>query len=162
MIEEKSHSEPVHNKIPEKNLSKWDMSQERAFMENLLSQRFNYFIVFYSIVVAGFVNSKNLLYSQLILILGAIITTLLGSTLHRAQQKLDLILEELFNDKSHPATIINDKAGGSKGSKRRLIGITIPAICYWTLIIGATLHILYVLLLYFHHIVHLKCKLLYF
>ena len=34
-------------------ISNWDMSQERAFLENLLSQRFNFFLVFFSLVVAG-------------------------------------------------------------------------------------------------------------
>jgi hypothetical protein len=123
----------------------WDMSQERQFIENLLSQRFNYFLLFYSITIAGFVNSKNLFYAQAILTFGAVIVFLFASVLQRSQQKLDIILTDLFKDESHPAKIIDDLAGGSKGSKRRIIGYWIPLICSWTLIIGAIVHLCYII-----------------
>jgi hypothetical protein len=129
----------------------WDMSQERQFIENLLSQRFNYFLLFYSISVAGFVNAKSEFYAQIILTLGAIITFLFASVLQRSQQKLDIILSDLFKDDSHPAKIIDELAGGSKGSKRRIIGYWIPLICSWTLIAGAIFHFCYM-------IYEMKCK----
>ncbi|RPH29904.1 MAG: hypothetical protein EHM93_16640 [Bacteroidales bacterium] len=121
----------------------WDMSQERAFIENLLSQRFNYFLLFYSIVIAGFVKTTNLVYAQLILTLGAIITILFALVLERSQQKLDIILKDLFEDDSHPAKIVDDLAGGC--SRRRIIGIWIPKICYWTLVIGAIAHLVFII-----------------
>ena len=31
----------------------WDMSQERAFIETLLNQRFNFFLAFFSLVIVG-------------------------------------------------------------------------------------------------------------
>jgi hypothetical protein len=134
--------------VADRNLhsSSWDMSQERAFIENLLSQRFNYFMLFYSITIAGFVGAKNPIYAQIILTIGAIITALFASVLKRSQQKLDIILEDLFNDENHPAKIIDKIAGGSKGSRRRYIGVLIPTICYWTLTIGAIVHFCYYLL----------------
>lgn len=122
----------------------WTMSQEREFIENLLSQRFNFFLVFYSIIIAGLVTVKNEIYVQIILMLGAIIITLLASVLKRSQQKLDLILEELFKDEKHPAKISDDLAG-SGGSRRKLIGIWIPAICYLTLIIGAVVNFIFII-----------------
>ncbi len=127
----------------------WDMSQERAFTENLLCQRFNYFILFYSITIAGFVNVRNQIHAQIILTIGTIITVLFASVLKRSQQKLDiiLILNDLFKDETHPAKIIDEIAGGSEGSKRRIIGIWIPAICYWTLIIGSIVHFCYIICL---------------
>jgi len=120
----------------------WDMSQERAFTENLLSQRFNYFLVFYSITVAGFINAKNPIFAQIIITIGGLIIFLLALVLKRSQRKLDLILEDLFKDNSHPAKIVDMQAG--KGSARRIIGIWIPTICYLSLVIGAIVHLCYI------------------
>lgn len=146
-----------HDPIPANKRDKmspvWDMSQERAFIENLLGHRFNYFLIFFSVVVAGFVNSKNPLYGQFILTLGAVITTLLASVLRRSQQKLDLILADLFMDSTHPAKIIDDRAGGPSGSRRKLIGRTIPSICSWTLIVGAVVHLAYLICLYWNQLI---------
>ena len=113
---------------PVDSRTNWNMSQERAFTENLLCQRFNYFIVFYSIIVAGFINTPNKIYAQLILTLGTVITVLFASVLNRTQKKLDALLEEIFKDDSHPATIADKKVGGSSGSRRRIIGFWIPTI----------------------------------
>jgi hypothetical protein len=117
------------------------MSQERAFLENLLSQRFNYFLLFYSITVAGFVNAKNVIYAQIVLTSGALIVSLLACVLLRSQQKLNHILkDDLFKDISHPAKIIDDLAAGKVGSKRNYIGIVIPIICSTILILGSIIH----------------------
>ncbi|MBF8274973.1 MAG: hypothetical protein HW390_46 [Candidatus Brocadiaceae bacterium] len=113
----------------------WDMSQERAFIENLLSQRFNFFLVFFSLVVAGSINAKIQFQLQIILGIGSLICTLLASTLERSQEKLDLILKDLFSDESHPATIIN-KHASKGGSRRRVIGIIIPRLCCTVLLLG--------------------------
>ena len=130
-----------------KTHSTWDMSQERAFIENLLSQRFNYFILFYSITISGFINTDRLIYAQLILIIGSIISVLFACVLKRSQQKLDIILKELFKDKNHPAKIIDDMAKGTGGSRRRLVGVWIPFICCLTLIIASVVHLCYILCL---------------
>jgi hypothetical protein len=115
----------------------WDMSQERAFIENLLGQRFNFFLIFFSLVVAGALNARSQVHFSIVLILGAIICWLLAFTLFRSQQKLDLILAELFADQTHPASIIDKKAGGL--SMRRLIGYVIPLICCIALTLGTIL-----------------------
>ena len=115
----------------------WDMSQERMFMENLLNQRFNFFLVAFAFVLAAAVNSKVQLHLQLILTLGAAISFLFALVLWRSQRKLDLILKDLFTDPSHPASIINDRAG--TGSRRHLIGFVIPPLCCATLTVGAAL-----------------------
>jgi hypothetical protein len=140
----KTH-EPIKAAIRDRKSPVWDMSQERAFLENLLSQRFNYFLLFYSITVAGFVNAKNVIYAQIILTLGSVITYLFASVLRRSQQKLDIILDDLFKEDSHPAKIIDDLAKGCIGSKRRIIGVVIPTICYLTLFIGALLNLVYLI-----------------
>ena len=114
----------------------WDMSQERAFIENLLNQRFSFFLVVFSLVLAGGINSKAQLHLELVLTLGALVTTLFALVLARSQEKLDLILDDLTSDSTHPAAVI-DKRAKPGGSGRRLIGIWIPRLCCLVLIVGA-------------------------
>ncbi len=116
----------------------WDMSQERVFVENLLVQRFNFFLIFFSIVVTGSLSTESSLNFKIILFLGAIICWLLSVTIIRAQTKFDLIFDELLKDDKHPISII-DKRCPKKGSARRLIGYIIPILCASTLTIEAIL-----------------------
>ncbi len=129
---------PIPAELRDKNSPVWDMSQERVFIEQLLNQRFNFFLVIFSLVIAGCFNAKSQPHLLTILIIGAIGTTLLASALARSQEKLDIILEDLSRDPSHPATIINSRSN-ARGSRRRLIGIWIPRLCCLTLITGALL-----------------------
>lgn len=115
----------------------WDMSQERAFIEILLNQRFNFFMVFFSVVLAGALNAKVQLYFQIILTLGAVVTASFAVLLTRSQEKLDLILQDLYSDATHPAAIINKRAKGR--SRRRLVGIWIPRFCVAVLVLASGL-----------------------
>ena len=112
------------------------MSQERAFIENLLNQRFNFFLVVFSLVLAGALNSKVQLHLQLVLTIGSILAVLLAAVLARSQEKLDIILADLFSDASHPATIANNRARKG-GGRRQLIGLWIPRFCCAILVLGA-------------------------
>ena len=38
---------------------RWDISQERAFIETLLGQRFNFFLVFFALISAGALNARG-------------------------------------------------------------------------------------------------------
>lgn len=116
----------------------WDMSQERVFMEQLLNQRFNFFLAIFTLVIAGSVNAKQQLHLHVILWLGFAIELALASLLARSQEKLDLTLEDLFSDPSHPVTIINGRAKLG-GSRRRLVGIWVPRVCCVILFIAAVL-----------------------
>ena len=108
---------------------RWDISQERAFLENLLGQRFNFFLVFFGLVIAGSIQVRALPQIQaLILAFGTIVSFLMMLTLFRAQAKLDLIFGLLIKDPHHPFTVITQMAG-SGGSMRRHIGKTIPIVC---------------------------------
>ncbi len=129
---------PLDAATRDKSSPVWDMSQERVFIENLLNQRFSFFLVVFSLVLAGAINSKAQLHLQIVLTLGAIVTTLFAAVLGRSQEKLDLILTDLFTDRSHPAAIIDSRAK-KRGSRRRLIGVWIPRICCLVLIVGAAL-----------------------
>ena len=129
--------EPLDAATRDKSSPVWDMSQERVFIENLLNQRFSFFLVVFSLVLAGAINAKMQIHLQAVLTLGAIVTTLFAAVLARSQEKLDLILKDLFSDPSHPAAII-DKRATLGGSRRRLIGVWIPRFCCCVLI-GAAL-----------------------
>jgi hypothetical protein len=117
----------------------WDMSQERVFEETLLNQRFNFFLLFFSLVAAGSVNARTQVLFDAILAVGTIVCLLLALVLARTQQKLELILTDLFADDSHPATIIDRRVRKRTGSRRRLIGLYIPWICCTILVIGLVL-----------------------
>ena len=140
--------------VPQNSLS---MSQERKFIENLLCQRFNFFIVFYSIIIAGSLTSKSQTHLVVILTLGSVILTFFATTLFRVQHKLDLILTEIFEIPTHPATEIKNLAENTEtmpwyarfiasGSRRKFIGYIIPAFCVFSLILGAVLAVLEMML----------------
>ncbi len=127
--------QPISATERDKSSPVWDMSQERAFIENLLARRFNFFLVFFSIVMAGSVNAKTQPQLQIVLGIGSAICVLFAMVLARSQEKLDLCLEDLFTDLSHPAKIIDQRASQG-GSRRRVLGIWIPRLCCAILIIG--------------------------
>lgn len=86
----------------------WDMSQERAFFENLHQQRFNFFMVFFGLVVAGSVNARlDPFYFRSILILGAFVSVAIGIATMRSARKMNVIMEYIYADPSHPASIVD-------------------------------------------------------
>ena len=109
-MDPRDEHQPISAADRDKASPVWDMSQERAFIENLLARRFNFFLVFFSIVMAGSVNAKTQLHLQLVLGIGSTICVLFAMVLARSQEKLDLILQDLFQDDSHPARIIDQRA----------------------------------------------------
>lgn len=113
------------------------MVEERDFSENLLCTRFNFFLIFFSLVVGGAISTSDPLYFKIVLCLGATISFLLALTIARIQKKLDIILEDLFKTEDHVMKIINDRCTGI--SMRKLIGYWIPTICCSVLILGAIL-----------------------
>ncbi|MGB8420862.1 helix-turn-helix domain-containing protein [Paraburkholderia sp.] len=125
----------------------WDMSQERVFLESLMNQRFNFFVVFFSVVIAGAANAKSQRFLQLILTFGFIVELLICPLIYRAQFKLNLIVEYLESDLSHPMTIIDAKVKTKTKGIRRLLthprirmhvmGTVAPSICCCILLAGA-------------------------
>lgn len=107
----------------------WGMSQERAFMENLLGQRTSFLLVFFALVIGGAVTASRMPGTQLaILLLGTAVVFLLSLAVGRAQKKLDIIFDILKEDSTHPFTVIDEKAGPT-GSKRWLVGYALPWLC---------------------------------
>ena len=127
----------------------WDMSQERAFIENLLCQRFNFFIVIFSLVIAGAASANTQTKLSAILSIGFVLCFLVALTIYRIYVKLIWLLKELHQFKGHPV------GASSKGIKQLrmpklfrvnwIIGWCIPALCSLILLVGATLSIIGIL-----------------
>ncbi|WP_374381561.1 hypothetical protein [Dongia sp.] len=125
----------------------WTMSDEREFMENLLNERFNFYLVVYGAVVVSAGTVESWFAKMIILIVGAILLALLLLTIGRAQVKLDYIIGELCATKTavrlghcHPVAVIDERARHSKTfprGRRRLVGFYIPAFCFVTVYLAA-------------------------
>ncbi|MFC1525887.1 hypothetical protein ACFL6X_03635 [Candidatus Latescibacterota bacterium] len=119
----------------------WDMTQERVFLEQLVGQRSNFLLVFYSLVIAGAVSSRQQIHLQCILLLGFFITLLTSLSVYRAHRKSDLAIRRLFKTTGHPAATINDLCNKlpllKRGfSARWAAGWVIPLICTLSLLVG--------------------------
>jgi hypothetical protein len=119
----------------------WDMSQERALNDTLLGQRFNFFIVFFSLVIAGAINAKTQQQLEFVLAIGFVICLLLALVVARTHKKLNIILTILSADPTHPFTIVDRKA--SAGSKQWIndMGLWIPTLCCAMLFLGFLLSV---------------------
>ncbi len=126
------------------NTSGWNLSDERAFMENLFVGRFNFFLLVFSLfVTAGFANSFRL-YKYIVFYAGAFVLFLVWLSLYRGFRKHDRIMRIIFNEKkSHPAAKLADlmKLECFKPRYRvsYLMGIWIPLVCIGFLVIIAIL-----------------------
>jgi hypothetical protein len=123
----------------------WDMSQERAFIENLFCQRFNFFIVIFSLVIAGAASANTQPKLIAILSIGFLLCFLVALTIYRSYVKLIWILKSLHKLKDHPV------GASSEGIKilrmpklfgvNWIIGWLIPLLCCLVLLVGAILSI---------------------
>jgi hypothetical protein len=121
----------------------WDMSQERAFIENLLCQRFNFFIVIFSLVIAGAASANTKAKLVSILWVGATLCVLLALATYRVYVKLIWILRHLHAISDHPVHV------SSEGIKTMgmpilfgvnvIVGVVIPVGCCLVLLTGAIL-----------------------
>lgn len=107
---------------------------ERAHIETVLMQRFNYFIVLFGVVIAGAANVQGHVVRALLLATAAIVCCLIALTLGRAQDKLDSVFEQLKAYKWHPAAVADVDANKRGPSRRGLVGRTIPWACVVVLI----------------------------
>lgn len=105
----------------------WSMSHEREFIENLLCERFNFFLVVFGAAIAGVLASAERQHLLIVLWSAVLILWPMTLTLWRAQYKLNLVFGELRKQADHPAIVIDGKAKGP--SVRNLIGYWIPALC---------------------------------
>lgn len=138
--------EELFNYITKQQASKlsWDIYQERAFIENLFCQRFNYFILAYSLILtaAMMVSVNQDFVRSIILGTGIIFLMLIWLTLCRAYIKMIIIIKMLY---SLPAeynilSIIDKEVRTYKRIIRitkinQVIAYIIPLICILSLIV---------------------------
>lgn len=113
-----------------------EIGQEREFIENLLNQRFNFLLIFFSLVIAGALSAKTQAHLALLLLVGSIICWLVSITIFRSQQKFDILFAML--PPKHPAKKIDQLAKRCFGT-RRVIGYILPLFCSSLLTLGAIL-----------------------
>jgi hypothetical protein len=118
----------------------WDLSQERAFIENLFCQRFNFFIVIFSLVVAGAAAANTQPKLIIILWIGFVLCILLSLAIYRIYVKLIEILRSLHSIEGHPVAqsgvAVKDLGFRGLFGVNAIIGIIIPVICCLALFIG--------------------------
>jgi hypothetical protein len=91
-----------------------DLRDERAHMEGLLNQRFNFFIIIFGFITAAMPLIKMPRQLILILILGFFIELLLNYLIGRAQTKLAINMRLLRLIGKDPSAIIDDVANEGK------------------------------------------------
>jgi hypothetical protein len=94
---------------PEESKSEWSLSQERAFMEDLVQKRFHFLLLVLFFVVAGALAATSQTRLKLILTAGLVIFALVSATVFRAYVKLDELLKILHQDESHPISILQKR-----------------------------------------------------
>lgn len=134
----------------------WNISDERQFIENLLYQRVNFFIVFYSLILAGALSAHSQSHLKMVLVLGTIVSVLFTVSIYLLQHKLEALINIVRGDAHHPAAIVYEEIRKSKrkrwftvlhekGIDRKLIGYYVPGICSLSLLLGAYLSIVEVI-----------------
>lgn len=126
----------------------WSISNERQFIENLLYQRINFFLVFYSVILAGALNTRLQSHLRVVLLLGTTVCLLLTVSIYLLQQKVEILIKMVRTDE-HPAAIVYHNVKESKpglvnalhdkGIDRKLIGYYVPGICSLSLLLGLCL-----------------------
>lgn len=106
--------------------AQWSMSQERQFMEELVYKRLTLFLTVSGALIAGAINLRDSPWiATAVLLAGTILCWILQQTVHRAQIKLDIILQILFADTTHPTgrieELYNDK------NRVRFVGVVVPS-----------------------------------
>lgn len=122
----------------------WD--SERDLHERVLANRFHFFLVFFSLVIAGSLAAKEQLFLDIVLGIGAVISILIALTIIRIQAKTDFVISKLHENKDHAATIVHEEVSTLECiCPRKWIGYFIPPVCVVTLITGFILAILGIL-----------------
>ena len=120
--------------IKQQEFGIWDFYSEREFLENLMSQRFNYLLLIYSLFITAFAAIDGKVNRLIIIVLGFIFITLVSFTVYRAYFKVIIllkILHNLWDDHVIPFTDkeVNEYKFAALGNVNPLIGIWIPLLC---------------------------------
>jgi hypothetical protein len=105
----------------------WTLSQERIFMEELVYKRLTLFLTISGALITGVISLREEpLVALALSSIGTILCWVLQQTVHRAQLKLDIILQILFADDTHPTGRVNNIYNDS--NRVRLVGVAIPSL----------------------------------
>lgn len=107
----------------------WTLSQERQFMEDLVYKRLTLFLTISGALIAGAIQLRQTpAIAAALLLGGTILCWVMQQTVHRAQLKLDVILQILFKDDTHPTGRVNNIF--TDENRVRLVGVAVPsAVC---------------------------------
>lgn len=105
---------------------KWSMSEERVFLENLVAERFNMFLIFTGIIVAGAGSTKIKALQIATLSLGLTVCILLWISIIGVQRKATIVRNILSGDKRHPIAVVMSR--GNKFEYAKLLSHLIPVI----------------------------------
>ena len=125
---------PSAVRVPEDKLQptshkEWTLSQERVFMEDLVYKRLTLFLTISGALITGAISLREEPgIATVLLLFGTTLCWVLQQTVHRAQLKLDIILQILFADDSHPTGRVNNIY--TDRNRVRFVGVAVPsAIC---------------------------------
>lgn len=108
-------------------------------MEEIVMKRFNFFLVFFGIIVAGAFNAHQQAHLQIILWIGTGLTTLLALTIWRADVRLAYCMRQVYRNHNHVATQAKRGVPWYSFSVRWIIGWFVPLICVILMLTGAIL-----------------------
>ncbi len=118
----------------------WTLSQERQFIEDLLTKRIHFFFIVFAAVIGGAIAARQQAHLLWVLGMGFIVISALGCSVYRANFKLHLILNALRDQGIHPFALIDDECKKLKPvsgfSVRWLIGCWLPLACAVLLFVG--------------------------
>ncbi len=122
--------------------TEWSMSKEREFMEKLVCQRFNCFLVVFALFILAATTCRDDTNSGVILTAGLVVCLMVWLTIYRSHVTLHWIMQErIYKTENHPARIANEelKRRGllSRLSAPHWTGVVIPAVCCGILFLGA-------------------------
>lgn len=117
----------------------WDMSQERALMEQLVSQRVHFYLILHSILLAAAVNARHQIQLQVLLTVGAALSIVMTLAFSRVIARLDVTLRLLSADSSHPFSIVNAELNKVENGRPLVRGlfllgsgvVTVAAVAAW-------------------------------
>jgi len=122
------------------------LRDERAFIENLLNQRFNFLLIVFGLVIATFPNVHSEDQLALNLGFGFVLVTFFALVIGRAQRRLDVNLKMLYKLDDDPIREIQKQASSGawyniyRLSVKRFIGYYIPFSLWCILLVSLLYH----------------------
>lgn len=109
----------------------WTLYQERVFIEQLFSTRFNYFLVAISFMVAAIVRITSPCTQLIVVFISAVILTIMSLVIYRAYVKLIIILKMIYRlEDYHVFRMVDNEVRALEnkisGPVNHLLGVVVP------------------------------------